>query len=69
MLTLPEKPSSRTSWLSIRLSAEERAAVEALATDLGVTASHMARHFLMQAITYIRQNRTGQHRSEGNEYR
>ncbi len=51
-LSLPTRQPARTDSLSIRLSAEERAAVDALARRLHVPTSHMARHFLMQAVTY-----------------
>jgi hypothetical protein len=51
-LSLPTRQPARTDSLSIRLSADERAAVDALAGKLHVPTSHMARHFLLQAVTH-----------------
>ncbi len=51
-LSLPTRQPARTDSLSIRLSPEERGAVESLAKQLRVPTSHMARHFLMQAVTF-----------------
>jgi predicted transcriptional regulator len=38
--------------MSIRLSKEEREAVNTLAKKVGVPPSYLARHFLMQAVSY-----------------
>jgi hypothetical protein len=51
-LSLPTREPARTDSLSIRLAPEERTAVESLAKRLHVPTSHMARHFLLQAVTY-----------------
>ena len=50
--SLPTKEPPRTTSLSIRLSEQERQSVDALAEKLGVSPSHMARHFLMQAVAF-----------------
>lgn|GEM_PF-1332825 len=50
--SLPIKEPSRTTWLSIRLSEQERQSIDTLAEKLGVSPSHMARHFLMQAVAF-----------------
>jgi transposase-like protein len=51
-LTLPQKQSRRDRNLNMRLSESERAAVDRLAERQGVTASELARHFLLQAVAY-----------------
>jgi hypothetical protein len=51
-LSLPVRQPARTKALSIRLTPNERAAVDALAARLGVQPSHLARHFLLQAIAF-----------------
>ncbi|MBZ0305955.1 MAG: hypothetical protein K8I82_07805 [Anaerolineae bacterium] len=53
-LTLPIKPSTRSHTLNVRLTAQEKADIAALAQRQGVTSSHMARHFLVQAIAYYK---------------
>lgn len=55
-LTIPDRKLTRTVSLSVRLTEPERAAVNALAHQLGVTPSHLARHFLMQSVSYISQH-------------
>ncbi|MBZ0315935.1 MAG: hypothetical protein K8L91_05920 [Anaerolineae bacterium] len=51
-LTLPTREPRRTKSLNMRLSETERAAVDQLAEMQGVTASELARHFLLQAVVY-----------------
>lgn len=51
-LTLPVKPPTRTHNLNVRLTAQEKTEIEALAHKQGVTCSHLARHFLTQALAY-----------------
>ena len=51
-LTLPTQEPRRTKSLNMRLSEEERAAVDQLAEMQGVTSSALARHFLLQAVAY-----------------
>ncbi len=68
-LSLPTREPARNSPLSIRLSADERAATNALAAHLGVHVSHMARHFLMQAVRYYAARLAGKEemQNEGKE--
>ena len=63
-LTLPAREPRRTKSLNMRLSDTERAAVDRLAEVQGVTASELARHFLLQAVTYYTQNRLHQHKND-----
>lgn len=53
-LSLPTRQPARTDSLTIRLSPEESAAITALAKHLQVPTSHMARHFLLQAVNHYR---------------
>ena len=55
ILSLPPKPQRRTRTIHIRLTPEERAAVERLAERHGTLPSRLARHFLMQAVNYYNQ--------------
>jgi hypothetical protein len=50
--SLPTKEPPRTTSISIRLSNEERQAIDDLAARLDVSPSHMARHFLLQVVAY-----------------
>lgn len=50
--TLPARRPARTNMLSIRLTPAERARIEALAKQLRLPASHMARHFILQATRH-----------------
>lgn len=50
--SLPTKEPARTASISIRLSTQERQAIDTLAEKLGVPPSHMARHFLLQVVMY-----------------
>lgn len=54
-LTLPTQEPRRTKSLNMRLSEAERAAVDRLAELQAVTASTLARHFLLQAVAYYNQ--------------
>jgi hypothetical protein len=51
-LTLPTREPRRTKTLNMRLSEAERTAVDRLAEVQGVSASTLARHFLLQAVAY-----------------
>lgn len=51
-LTLPTHQPTRTESLNIRLTTQEKTAVEALAARQGIPPSQMARHFLLQAVVY-----------------
>ncbi len=51
-LSLPVRQPARTESLSIRLSPEESAAVDAPAKRLRLPTSQMARHFLLQAVDH-----------------
>jgi hypothetical protein len=50
--SLPTKEPSRTTSISIRLSEQERQAIDDLAERLDVSPSHMARHFLLQVVAF-----------------
>jgi len=54
-LSPPQRTPRRTATLNVRMTPQERAAVESLAQRLGVSASHLARHFLMQVAAYYAQ--------------
>lgn len=58
-LTLPTREPRRTKSLNMRLSEAERAAVDRLAGMQGVTASELARHFLLQAVAYYNRKMQG----------
>jgi transposase-like protein len=58
-LTLPTREPRRTKSLNMRLSETERAAVDRLAEVRGVTASELARHFLLQAVAYYHHRMQG----------
>jgi len=51
-LSLPIRQPARTTALTIRLSEEERFAIEALAAHLNIPMSQMARHVLLQGVKY-----------------
>jgi hypothetical protein len=51
-LTLPTQEPRRTRFLNIRLLETERREVDQLAEAQGVTASALARHFLLQGVRY-----------------
>jgi predicted transcriptional regulator len=50
--TLPPAQPKRERIFSMRLSDEERDAIEALAQKLNVPDSTLARHFVMEAVTF-----------------
>lgn len=52
ILNLPIKPQTREASLNIRLTPNERAAIDGLAKRMNVTPSHFARHFLMQIVKH-----------------
>jgi len=61
-LTLPPKPQRRTRSINIRLTEQEKAAIERLARQNKIPASQLARHFLMQAmVAFAKQNNGGSH--------
>ncbi|MCI0711192.1 MAG: hypothetical protein L0154_13625 [Chloroflexi bacterium] len=55
ILSLPPKPQRRTRTIHIRLTPDERAAVERLAERHETMPLRLARHFLMQAVHYYNQ--------------
>lgn len=55
LLTLPVKPATRTMYLNVRLTVQEKAELAALAQTQGVTCSLLARHLLQQALAYHQQ--------------
>jgi hypothetical protein len=59
--TLPPAQPKRERIFSMRLSDEEREAIEALAKKLNVPDSTLARHFVMEAVTYHRQSKAETH--------
>jgi transposase-like protein len=64
-LTLPTCEPRRTKTLNMRLSEAERDSVDRLAEMQGVTASELARHFLLQAVSYYSQKRQGEAHASG----
>lgn len=58
-LTLPQRRPRRDRNLNIRLSDQERAAVDQLAYQQGVSTSELARHFLLQAVAYYNRQMQG----------
>jgi AraC-like DNA-binding protein len=51
-LTPPQPQPKREHIFSVRLTAAERQAIQQLARQMQVSPSHLARHFLMQAVEY-----------------
>lgn len=51
-IRLPHKRQRRTVVFGIRLTREEREQIRAFARQLNFPASEMARHFVLQAVTY-----------------
>lgn len=49
-ISLPEKPVKRECIFSFRLTDEEKEAIRKFANELGVSPSHLVRHFTMSAI-------------------
>ena len=59
--TLPLSQPKRERIFSMRLTDAEREAIEALAKSLNVPDSTLARHLVMEAVTYHRQSTTETH--------
>lgn len=58
-LTPPQPQSKREHIFSVRLTAAERQAIQQLARQMQVSPSHLARHFLLQAVDYYTQHKEG----------
>jgi hypothetical protein len=48
----PQPQPKRKHIFSVRLTAREREAIQQLARKMNVSPSHLARHFLLQAVEY-----------------
>lgn len=59
-LTLPTHLPRRSRSLNVRLSDAERQAVDRLAQRQGITASALARHFLLQAVNFYAKQMQGE---------
>lgn len=55
----PEPPLKREHIFSVRLTSLERKAIKQLARQMNVSPSHLARHFLMQAVDYYADRKEG----------
>ena len=62
--TLPARRPTRKNIFAIRLTDGERAEIEALAQQLKMPDSFMARHFILEAVAYHRATQRGE-RVEG----
>lgn len=62
--TLPVRQVRRKRIFAIRLTDRERAEIEALAKQLRLPDSYMARHFILEAVSYHRKAQRGE-RVEG----
>jgi hypothetical protein len=62
--TLPVRQITRKRIFAIRLTDRERAEIEALAKQLKLPDSYMARHFILEAVAYHRAVQRGE-RVEG----
>ncbi len=62
--TLPVRQPIRKNIFAIRLTDRERAEIEALAKQLRLPDSYMARHFILEAVAYHRTVQRGE-RVEG----
>jgi hypothetical protein len=51
-ITLPKKRQTRNVIFGIRLTPDEREQIAAFARQINFPASEMARHFVLQAITF-----------------
>ncbi len=51
-LTLPLKPQHRNVIFAMRLTPQEHEAIVALAQQINFPVTQMARHFVLQAVTY-----------------
>lgn len=58
--TLPVRQVTRKRIFAIRLTDRERAEIEALAKQLKLPDSFMARHFILEAVAYHRKTRQGE---------
>lgn len=58
--TLPVRQPKRKRIFAIRLTDGERAEIEALAKQLKLPDSYMARHFILEAVAYHRQVQHGE---------
>jgi len=56
-MTPPQPQPKREHIFSVRLTATERKAIQQLARQMQVSPSHLARHFLMQAVAYYANGR------------
>ena len=52
-------PLKREHIFSVRLTSVERKAIKQLARQMNVSPSHLARHFLMQAVEYYTDHKEG----------
>jgi hypothetical protein len=62
--TLPTRQPKRKRIFAMRLTEDERAQISALAKQLHLPASLMARHFILEAVQYHKH-----HRNEGEDSR
>jgi hypothetical protein len=58
--TLPIRQPKRKRIFAIRLTDRERAEIEALAKQLKLPDSFMARHFILEAVAYHREIQRGE---------
>lgn len=58
-ITPPQPQPKRKHIFSVRLTVAEREAIQQLARQMNVSPSHLARHFLMQAVAYYANHREG----------
>jgi hypothetical protein len=56
--TLPARQPKRKRIFAMRLTEDERAEIAALAKQLKLPASLMARHFILEAVQYHKDYRT-----------
>ena len=52
IFTRPVSPVTRTNIFGIRLTDREQAEIKALAKHYRIPSSHMARHFILEAVAY-----------------
>jgi hypothetical protein len=57
--TLPTRQPTRKNIFAMRLTNGERAEIEALAKQLKLPDSFMARHFILEAVAYHRATQRG----------
>jgi hypothetical protein len=55
--TLPTRQPKRKRIFAMRLTEDERAEIKALAKQLHLPASLMARHFILEAVQYHKDHR------------